>query len=141
MTKREALDRIVMYTEAEPHTAKRIEYVLDKLLEKNIIVKKEIQIKEKIIHKPIKQIVYESEPTRKLRLHIDDWAEEWLKRHNLTRKEITKNNRQMHNVIRRREFSIDAKKAGYSLNEIKDYIGYSDHTSVLHLINTFKPIL
>lgn len=69
---------------------------------------------------------------------LDYWTINYLKENNLTYEQLTENNRKYETVKRRVDFSKAAREDGFILTDIGKKLKMH-HSSIIHLVNHFKP--
>ena len=69
---------------------------------------------------------------------LDYWTINYLKENNITYEQLTENNRKYETVKRRVDFSKAAREDGFILTDIGKKLKMH-HSSIIHLVNHFKP--
>jgi hypothetical protein len=89
------------------------------------------KVKVKVIEKEVKQFVKNSND-------LEYWTINYLKENNITYEQLTENNRKYETVKRRVDFSKAAREDGFYLTDIGKKLKMH-HSSIIHLVNHFKP--
>jgi hypothetical protein len=117
------LKYIQIYTSCSNYDLEKIALLFDRYpLEK---------VKVKVIEKEKKVFV-------KGKNDLDHWTINYLTENNITYDQLTENNRKYETVKRRVEFSKAARENGFILTDIGRKLKMH-HSSIIHLVNHFKP--
>lgn len=121
----EVLAYIKLYTNCSDHALKRIQVLLEDFVEVREVVK--------VVEK--KDVVYIQK--KRVSASIRRWAEDWLKKNNVTYKEVSMKSRATEVVTLRNKFCMDAFVEGYGYSEIGRYLK-KDHSTIIHCIHKVK---
>ena len=123
---KDILKYIQLYTGCDEHTLKRIKFMLEEKMPKQVVVEKQVEIVERFVNK-------RDRPFKKL----EDWAMAYFQDNNVTYDDIAKQSRKSEVVRARTHFCKEAYQKGYGVSEIGRYLK-RDHTTILHNVHHNK---